>query len=683
MYSITRAQDSRPRRDNYAYFLTYRFLYTVGTLVGDMTNIPIVDSNDNLNFDKFVRYFKIRMYKEYRARYDDPDRIFINDDARDNVEVLREHINKIYNKLKDRNFEGLANLVEEMGDSLVYELKNLYNVKDKLEQYPDATRPKLLKKILYSPFCPPIFKKIASDSLIDFVEKILHRKANNLLIKENWKKEFRFSTLNSILYGISCLTPDYFKRQTPGEFKGDYDVSWDDIKQFVRHVRTVVYRYHKDRGYINFDYLDISPRSKEYVYKQYNTIDLFMLAYHAHDDAFSDPKLKISPSDLHDNDPLFRNFMKLTRYVSRPYRLSNKGFSVMKKLLHSFINEARANLRDRTDPHIAIRQLSLYKEALKSVDELQSLKADLEAEFEKGGWITLQDDQSNYVEFLGNLFVDIKTKVRGWHNTFYTDFSHLMLFWEQGGMGADGNLISDMFLRKLYTQVRQHMVQGSNDPRRVSLLLALLTLINSRSHPSFETLDTAAQKRIKRGLRRIFEKGIENGAITPQDWENEFGKGKKEEKFRISIKGKYSYLTLRDIWVKLDQQKMKFDEKLAAWSKIAEDFHDALKEGENPYKAIIKGTPLEGAKYENAIRFMKTLFAYENLRLREMKLPNTKDATIPQILTPSFNPDFRSNRLPRLYDQLFDKKFPDLLSEFGNDFHKFLMVWVIDLDDLD
>lgn len=251
-------------------------------------------------------------------------------------------------------------------------------------------------------------------------------------------------------------------------------------------------------------------------------------------------------------------------------------------------------------------------------------------------------------------------------------------------MGADGNLISDMFLSKSYTQVRQHMIlQGSKDRRRVSLSLALLVLINSKTHRTFETLSPEEQERIKRGLRTIFEKGVEKGAITLEDYENEFGKGKKEEKFRITIKGKDSYLTLRDIWEELDQQKYDFGRKLAEWSKMAEDFHDALKEGKNPYKAIIEGTPLEVAKYENAIRFMKTLLAYENLRLREMKLPNTKDATIPQILTPSFNPDFKPNRLAELYKQLFDDKFPDLLSEFTDDFYKQLMEQVINLDDLD
>ena len=577
-----------------------------------------------------------------------------------------------------------------MCDSLVYELKILYNVKDYLEQYPDATRTTFLKKILYSPFCPPIFRKIASDSLFDFVNKILHRSEKSFLQKRNWDKDFQFSTLNSILYGISCLTPDDFKRLTGGDFIRDYDVSWDDIKQFVRHVRTVVYRYHKDRGYVNFDYLDISPRSKEYVYKQYNTIDLFMIAYHIHEDAFSNPKKKISPTDLHDNDPLFRSFQKLTYYISAPYRLSNRGFSVMKWFLHTFINEARANLRDRTDPYIAIRQLSLYKEALKSVNELQELKTKLDATFETLGYIKLRDDQSNFVEFLGSLFIDAKDKVRGWHNTFYKDFSHLMLFWEQGGMGADGNLISDMFLSKLYTQLRQHMVpKGNNDPRRASLLLTLSVLINSKTHNSFETLRPADQERIKKGLRTIFEKGVEKGAsvekgaITLEDYENEFGKGKKEEKFRITINGKDSYLTLRKIWNELDQQKYDFKEKLFEWSKIAEKFHDVLKEGKNPYKAIIEGTPLEGAKYENTIRFMKTLLAYENLRLREMKLSNTKDATIPQILTPSFNPDFKPKRLPKLYKKLFNDEFPDLLSEFTDDFYRQLMKQVINLDDLD
>ena len=128
---------------------------------------------------------------------------------------------------------------------------------------------------------------------------------------------------------------------------------------------------------------------------------------------------------------------------------------------------------------------------------------------------------------------------------------------------------------------------------------------------------------------------------------------------------------------------MDFGEKIAEWSKIAKDFKRAVDRGENPYKAIIKGTPLEGAKYENTIRFMKTLFAYENLRLQEMKLSNTNDATIPEILSPSFNPDFKPERLPKLYKQLFADKFPDLLSEFGDDFHKLLMKQVINLDDLD
>ena len=129
---------------------------------------------------------------------DDPDRIFINDDKRlNNLEVLGGYISN-YNKLTFLNFESLAKLVDDMGSSLVYDLKNMYNVKNYLEQYPDATRIKLLKKILYNPFYPLIFRKIAEDSLFDFTSKILHRREDRFLSERSWDKEFIFNTFDTL-----------------------------------------------------------------------------------------------------------------------------------------------------------------------------------------------------------------------------------------------------------------------------------------------------------------------------------------------------------------------------------------------------------------------------------------------------------------------------------------------------
>lgn len=623
-YIISRAFNVRPRRDSIPYFLTERFLYSLGQIIIKNTESnpsfsEIRDKNNRLLFNKFLQFFGLTIYQQDIDRFDNLNCITIFQDKEDRIsnselENIASHRDKVKEILEKKFLHSLAKITDQMFDNFIEELKEKFKIQDRLDTYPDGKRKRFFQKILYSPFCPKIFKKIASDSLTNFVELIFNRRLSNFLESESIDKDFQFQTLSDILYDIMCLTPGFFT--TFNGFSRNYDVSMKDIHEFQKVVENAIHWLSRREGYINVNHFSVTYRNRKFVSLQFNTIQRFIVSFKIYIDGLKRGKTQISASSLNKKIKTFRQFMALNNYISQPRGLPFIAINTMISYIHKFINY---ELNMHTPK--SFLKYQIYEKTLVSLIDLREYKKRLMDDYDRK-YLRLRGDSSNFISYLSYIFEESRVKVKGWENPNYVAFSNLMLNWETGGMGADGNSVEGMFLSNFYTQVRQHMVEdGSSDPRRDSLALNILVHIASLNHAIFGSIPPGQQKDIKEGLRNIFFRALSkdrptlvmkgnNIWIAESDFAREFP---HKRKFDITINGQDLKLSLRQIWDELNLEGISFKEKLFRWSEDIQTFKDALKNPKkNPYYALIEGTPLE-KYYKEGKKFVRTLMAYKVL----------------------------------------------------------------------
>ncbi|TXT53615.1 MAG: hypothetical protein BAJALOKI2v1_900019 [Promethearchaeota archaeon] len=612
---------------------------------------------DTMSFNQFLKLFNLQYFIS-KSDYDNLDYGSLE------IKTIKKYKRIFQNILSDYKLKDLISDVNSVLNDLLEFFKLDNDIESQLEKFPDGKRKNFILKILRSPLCPKILKKIAANNLNDLSVVLFGREPKRMNYIHRFlgtysDKDIQTWQFESIIYRSYYLTEDNFKRPI---LSRDYEILSEEIEAIRKHLINSIDWFRLKEDKINQKYLDISARTRDFVLLQYNTIKWFLISFMAYKDSFKKGFSKLSSHYLHFNIEEFNSFSRLKDYMIYPYIIPDRGIEVMNQFLDFFTNEA---LLGKVSLPIGFRQLKIYEIAKSYLIEFEKEKVRCLNEFEKRGFVRLSDKSNNIIEYIGNLFRKAITKITGWKNPYYQAFSHIMLFWESGGMGADGNLISDMFLSKSYTHVKQHLVEyGSSDPRRDSLALRYLVLIASSNHRTFETIPISQQKYIKRGIRTLFYYGIKNGEIEKGDFEKIFP---DELEFDIIVNGRPANLNLKQIWEELNLEKKNFDLILTEWNAIVREFRKALLNSKNPYKAIIEGTPLEEF-YEYAKRFSKTLFAFQNL------LKN-KDRLVSEILNQDFKPEYKDI-------DLFSDEFPNLMKEFVNKWYQALMMRSFNLDTL-